>query len=504
MPQSAAVQCWLSRTASASSSRSEETLSVTNADSSLAEKRRIASMAEVRTMVGRARGSCYSAPRMRERRSAAREKADRRWYWLVAVTLLGAGIVLIPILYTGGAIDTFRLPKEMAFRAEAIALALCGVFAATAAHGRWRDTLKAVPRREWILLGAIALWCVVTTLTSSNRGLSEASLVTVLAAIVVYIGTRLIAPTLRMPLLFVVFAGAFANAVVVTLQELRIWNPFVFPTEITGHGQSVGLLGNANDVGTFLAGPAVVALIAAVVVRGWPRLLYGTAAAVLFAGIAMSQTRTAMVAFVAGIVVAALLRPWRQAIAAAVLLMIFAAIAFRPSSGIRANFSLLIAAARQRDYPVLFSERAVPFLSALEMIRANPIEGVGPGCFKYHFMLTRLALEKRYPPSWTRGWPMNFGETHNDHLQVAAETGLPGYALLFASIAYLAIPARRRRDIAADERTQEQSVGHAIRAPLAATFFVIAIAQFPLQLATPRLMFLTLGAIAISWDRPDA
>src|SRR4051794_41699411 len=113
-------------------------------------------MAEVRTMVGRARGSCYSAPRMRERRSAAREKADRRWYWLVAVTLLGAGIVLIPILYTGGAIDTFRLPKEKALRGEAIALALCGGFAATAAPGRWRDTLKTVPRPGWVLFAADA------------------------------------------------------------------------------------------------------------------------------------------------------------------------------------------------------------------------------------------------------------------------------------------------------------------------------------------------------------
>jgi O-antigen ligase len=306
-----------------------------------------------------------------------------------------------------------------------------------------------------------------------------------------------------MPVLFVVFAGAFANAIVVTLQERGIWNPFVFPPELTGHAQSVGLLGNSNDVGTLLAGPVVVALVAAAAVRGWQRVLYGTAAAVLFAGIAMSQTRTAMVAVVAGTVVAALLRPWRQAIAVAVLLMIFAAVALRPSTGIRANFTRLAAAARQRDYPVLFSERAVPFLSAIEMVRANPITGVGPGCFKYHFMLTRLTLERRYPASWTRGWPMNFGETHNDHLQVAAETGLPGYALLAAAIALLAIPARRRRDNTIP-RTPEQTVGHAIRTPLAATFFVIAIAQFPLELAAPRLMFLTLGAIAISWDRPDA
>jgi len=440
---------------------------------------------------------------MRERRSAARERADRAWYWLIALTLLGAGIVLIPIFYTSGAVDTFRLPKEMAFRAEAIALALTGVFAATAAHTRWRDVLKTLPRRERFLLGAIALWCVVTTLTSSNHPLSEGSLVTVAAALVVYIATRVIAPTLRMYVLFVVFAGAFVNAVVVTLQELRIWNPFVFPPEVTGHGQSVGLLGNANDVGTLLAAPAVVALIAAVAVRGWQRVMYGAAAAVLFMGVAMSQTRTAMIAFAAGTIVAALLRPWRQAIAVAVLLMIFAAVALRPSTGIGAHFAKLATAARERDYPNLFSERAVPFLSAIEMLRANPVVGVGPGGFKYHFMLTRLALEKRYPPSWTRGWPMNFGETHNDHLQVAAETGLPGYALFFAAVAYLAIPSRRRRDDPAP-RTPEQTVAHAIRAPLAATFFVIAMAQFPLQLAAPRLMFLTLGAIAISWDRPDA
>ncbi|HEX3578158.1 MAG TPA: O-antigen ligase family protein [Thermoanaerobaculia bacterium] len=440
---------------------------------------------------------------MRERRSAARENADRRWYWLVAVTLLGAGVVLIPILYTGGALETFRLPKELMLRAEAIALALTAVFAATSPHSRWRDALRTIPRREWFLIGAIAVWCVVTTITSSNRALSEASLVTVAAALVVYISTRLIAPTLRIPMLFVVFAGAFANAIVVTLQELRIWNPFVFPPEIVGHGQSVGFLGNPNDVGTLLVGPAVVALVAAVTVRGWQRLLYGAAAIVLFGGVTMSQTRTAMIAFVAGTIVAVLLRPWKQALAAAMLLIILVVVAFRPSFGVREHFSRLVTAARQRDYPVLFSERAVPFLTAIEMLRANPVTGVGPGCFKYHFMLTRMALEKRYPASWTRGWPMNFGETHNDHLQVAAETGLPGYALLAGAMVLLAIPARRRRG-PMEPRTTEQAVGHAIRAPLAATFFVVALAQFPLQTAAPRLMFLTLAAIAISWDQSDA
>ena len=418
--------------------------------------------------------------------------------------VLGAGIVLIPILYTGGAMDAFRLPKEMVFRAEAIALALTGVFAVTAPRASWREALAALPRREWYLLAAIAVWSVVTTLTSTNRPLSEESLVTLAAAIVIYVATRLVAPGTSLPVLFVIFTGALANAVVVTLQELHIWNPFVFPPEVQGHVQSVGLVGNPNDVGTVLAGPAVAALAAAAALRGWKqRLFFGSVAGALFLGIAMSRTRTAMIAFVAGAIVVALLRPWRQALAVAAVLLIVAAVALRPSTGIGSNFRQLIPALRERNYPILFSERLVPFLSAIEMIRARPVTGVGPGAFKYHFMLTRLALEKRYPPAWTKGWPMNFGETHNDHLQVAAETGLPGYVLFAAGIALLAIPARRRGDRNAP-RTAEQIVGHAIRTPLAATFFVIAIAQFPLQLATPRLMFLTLGALAISWDRGDA
>jgi len=440
---------------------------------------------------------------MRERRSAAREKNDRSRYWLLAAALLGAGIVLIPILYTGGAMDAFRLPKEMAFRFEAIALALTGVFAATAKRASWRDALAALPRREWYLLGAIAVWSIVTTLTSTNRPLSEESLVTLAAAIAIYVATRLVAPKLQLPVLFVIFAGALVNAAVVTLQELHIWNPFVFPGEVQGHAQSVGLVGNPNDVGTLLAGPAVAALAAAAALRGWQRLFFGSVAGALFLGVAMSRTRTAMIAFVAGAVVVALLRPWRQALAVAAVLLIVAAVALRPSTGIGGNFRQLVPALRERNYPVLFSERLVPFLSAIEMIRSRPVTGVGPGAFKYHFMLTRLALEQRYPPAWTKGWPMNFGETHNDHLQVTAEMGFPGYLLFVAGIALLAIPLRQRGDQSAP-RTAEQIAGRAIRTPLAATFFVIAIAQFPLQIAAPRLMFLTLGALAISWDRDDA
>jgi small-conductance mechanosensitive channel len=102
---------------------------------------------------------------------------------------------------------------------------------------------------------------------------------------------------------------------------------------------------------------------------------------------------------------------------------------------------------------------------------------------------------------------MSFAETHNDHLQVAAETGLPGYAIFLSALFVLAWPSRRRAVIASGAavppQTVRRSFAHAFRAPLAAAFFVAALAQFPLQLAAPRLAFITLAALAVGWDRAD-
>ena len=70
-------------------------------------------------------------------------------------------------------------------------------------------------------------------------------------------------------------------------------------------------------------------------------------------------------------------------------------------------------------------QRLLPFLTAADMTRDHPLLGVGPGCFKYHYMAYRVAQRDRHPGAWTEGYPMNWGEAHNDHLQVAAETGLP-------------------------------------------------------------------------------
>ena len=90
---------------------------------------------------------------------------------------------------------------------------------------------------------------------------------------------------------------------------------------------------------------------------------------------------------------------------------------------------------------------------------------------------------------------MNWGDVHNDHLQVAAETGLPGYACFLIAIAVGA--GRRRRAVAASERA---AFAHALRWPLAVVIVVLSLAEFPLELAAPRLGLLTLGALCLTWD----
>ena len=416
-------------------------------------------------------------------------------YVQVIAATLGVGLLIGSTVIGWYSLDVFRGPKEIAFRTEAILLAVILVFAATAAGSGWRVMIAGWGRLEVLLPLAIAGWTAVTMLVSTNRPLSEESLVTVIAALVIFLATRCIAPHLPLVALDLCLGIASINAVFVTAQEYFGWNPFYFPPEARGHLTSTALVGNPNDVGSYLAAPLIAAIVAVVAVPGWRRIPYGIATVVLTAGLMASGTRTAIIAAVCGAITLALLRPIRQALAVVLVMVMTLGVALRPSTTIGQGARVLVRAAVDRRYDILFSKRLPPFLTAIDMLRSRPLWGVGPGTFKYHYMDTRMALETRYPAAWTRGWSENFGETHNDHLQTAAETGLPGYALFLAAVAVVAF--RRRQQTDGDLRSR---VGRALRAPLATTFFVLCLAQFPLQIAAPRLIFLTLSALVLGWD----
>lgn len=388
----------------------------------------------------------------------------------------------------------FNLPKELLFRAEAILLLAASAFWATSSRRTWR--LRPL-RPLIVFLAVIVAWAAVTTATSTNRLLSADALLTILAAAVIFIATTLAAQTASIVAVDVLMIGACANALLVILQELKIWSPFVHEAYVGGHYASVGFLGNVNYVGTFLAPAALAAIAVSVTAAGKRRWIYAAIAVLLTVSTAMTGTRTAVAAMVAGVVVLAFYYGRRGALALGAALIVVALVAISPRVALRSRVAELVLATKQHDYERLFSERLLPFLAAVDMTRDHPLTGVGPGCFRYQFLRYRLSLDTRYPKEWTRGYPGNWSAAHNDHLQVAAETGLPGWALFLAA---LGTGAAWRPRGAAAPGALEASFARALRWPLAVLVFVLCLAQFPLELAAPRLMLITLGALSIGWD----
>jgi O-antigen ligase len=412
--------------------------------------------------------------------------------------VLAAGLLIVPVIF-GSGLDTFRLPKELVFRGEAIVLAMLAVFLVTSRRRTW----TFARRPEFLIAGAVVSWCLITTVTSTNRPLSIDSLITILTAAVIFIATCTAAQAVTLIAIDVLMIACCANAILVILQELKIWTPFPSSVETATHYGSVALLGNANDVGTYLVVPAIAAIVLAVTASGLRRWIYAGVGILLVAGIAASGTRTALGALLAALIVFAVSHSRRAALAVGAVMILLALVIASPSTSMGQGVRELREAVRQHDYQHLFSERLPPFLSALDMARDHPLVGVGPGNFKYHYMAYRIALRSHYPEPWLRGFAMNWGEVHNDHLEVAAETGLPGYALFLLAIGAGSGIVGSRRRARAVASSQEATFARAFRWPLATAVFVICLGQFPLELAAPRLVILTLAALCVTWSHDD-
>jgi O-antigen ligase len=402
----------------------------------------------------------------------------------------------IPLLVIVGAKDTFRVPKDALFRAEAIVLSALYVAAAIVRPPRewridWRSRGVALPM---LIVG----WTAITTLTSTNRGRSIDSLVTACATIVVFFATVAFARRRGFKTLFFILIPAIANAVLGALQEFDVWNPFLAPWGVTHHQRSTALIGNPNDAGGYLAAVTLAALAAAVATRQY-RKLFVIAAVVLSLGLLVNQTLTAIVAFAAAALLLAAMRSRLGALSGALLLLIVILIATAVIPPLRQRVTNMRGWLERGDYNALLTNRVTPFVAAAMMARDHPLVGVGPGCFAWQYFPYKLEAERRFPSLRTAfNRNKNFGEVHNDHLQVAAETGVPGYLLLLASIVTLASMSIARRT-GSDERDRLEFT-RILAIPLAFEFLVLALAQFPLELTAVSSQFVFLAALCAAWS----
>jgi len=433
-----------------------------------------------------------SAPKRQPTGEFTLRLRDWRGRWSDRVVALFA--VITPLFVVQGAHDSFRLPKDGLFRAEAIVLVALYLAAAIVRAPRpggirWRKPDIAVPL-------AIIGWLVVATIASTNLTLSVDALITACAATVVFFATLGFARRRGFKTLFVILIPAVINAIIGALQEFDIWQPFHAPPGVTHHQRSTALIGNPNDAGGYLAAAALAAVVGAIVNREYRRH-FTVAAVLLTVGLIINQTLTALVAFGVAALLAFAMRSRGKALVAAGGAVIVIGIAFIAFAPMRQRVTNMRAWLRAGDYNAILTSRGAPFVAAALMARDHPFTGVGPGCFAWQYFPYKIEAEKRMPSlrqSYTRG--TNYAEVHNDHLQTLAETGVPGYLIFLFAAGSLAMMSWPRPAAIPDDRREFTRM---LALPLTAEFLILAIAQFPLELTAVRGQFIFLAALCAAW-----
>ncbi|MGE5277057.1 MAG: hypothetical protein ACM3SU_08690 [Acidobacteriota bacterium] len=263
---------------------------------------------------------------------------------------------------------------------------------------------------------------------------------------------------------------------------------------------AAALIGNPGDVAAALLFPAVLLWIRVTEASSTRlRLLSGLGLAACLLGLGATEAIAPLVALATGIVAHALLdlrARWRHLAAASLL---FATAAWVTGAGARAIEKL--AEFREGQVAAATTQRDIGVLAALEMIRARPLLGVGPGAFGNAFIPARLRAEAR-TGRWLIHWSgyAHFDNAHCEPLTLAAEEGIPVAILAFAAAAALTagLLGRLREERAA---VRPPATGAGTLLALLSSFAVLSLASFPLRLALaagPAAFTLGLAFLALA------
>jgi O-antigen ligase len=377
----------------------------------------------------------------------------------------------------------------------------------------WKRIGRADVPWIWPLLVAVPAWAGVSALCSAVPLLGLRPWVWALGAAALVGVVASIGREKPLSVLLWLFVPVVPNVVVYTLQEANIWNPFISELEFQKfiaasgrpmaeaiHGISIGLLGNPTDVAGFLIAPTLVLFTLAMIRHGKARVVFLIGVAALFTIVVTTQILTAAAALGAGILTLVLVQSRHRIRVAIVILMMVVGLTAL-STPLRLKVRFTIDNIMHLRFEQLATGRMTAFVPAWQMAMDHKIAGVGPGAFAFHFLDYTMRAQDQYP--WLIDSPVrgvNFGEVHNDHLQILAEQGFPGYLLFLASLAILASGTFRRTVASVSPAVdQRQEFSRVISLPLAVSIAVYSMAQFPLELPAVFIGLFFVGGLAIAW-----
>jgi O-antigen ligase len=135
------------------------------------------------------------------------------------------------------------------------------------------------------------------------------------------------------------------------------------------------------------------------------------------------------------------------------------------------------------------------------MFTDHPLVGVGPGCYGWQYFTYKLRVAQDHPGLVTSpSYPLNFGEAHNDHLQMLAVGGLPAYLLFLGSLGWISTASFRRARAAPEITDACSEFAKTFALPFSVALTVLAFGSFPLEIAATTLSNLFLAALVVRWN----
>jgi len=425
-----------------------------------------------------------------------------------AWVLIVSAVIAVPLTFDLAANDTFRAPKMFLLRAVGLTLIAVSVYWRVSGR-RFSDFSLRPP--DLLLTALIVGWTTVSTAFSSNHYESVDAWVTVVCCAAFFVATRLLSASRSITAVYALLVAAVVNAIFLLLQQTGAWNPFADMASRAGLDQDAiralsesALVGNVSDVGGSLVLCVIVGVAAAVSDRrpGW-RIAAALSSVVAVTGVVATASRGAIAACAAGLLVMIMwLRP-RYAIAMIVTVGVVFVVGLKLHAPLRWRVSQARTYVKEGRWDSLLSGRTIAYLAATQMARDHPLLGVGPAAFAANYFDYKICAEAKHAGLFvhTAGGvapASNFGQVHNDHLQVLAELGLPGYGLMLAAIGVVASVSLRRRAPPPNDPRRRFVTTAAAAAAVALT--VSALAQFPIQLAASAVGYLYFAALCCAWS----
>lgn len=377
------------------------------------------------------RGSTGGRSSFRNRTAISGGNRAETAIWALLALMLAA----LPFVVSPGGFEKFRLPKDVIFSIGAALIV--GIFFAVNGFRRFCKW------RSWEALLVVSIGYLLVHGLLVNPEITGWSASWIIAALLFLLVIGRAVPAARHPGLWLVAASA--TAVNAGLAILQFYGRFPLLAKNTGETLQgrltpAGFIGDVNN-GGFVFGLSALMLLYPLATRerAGLRVYSGLLLVMNLAGLAITQTLSATIAFVGAFVLWLVLHAWwlvrtqenrRKAygqvagLAGLVVVVVVLVVLF---TGLGDRILLAAAALRDGDATGLTAGRYPVYLITWRMIKDAPVLGHGLASFGVDFFRYRTETELSRLEMIDQ--PGSFREAHNDYLQIWHELGGVGLLL---------------------------------------------------------------------------